>query len=128
MADDRSNEKDYRIDIIQAQLHEMAKMVSKPDEKTGMERHAQTVLAAVTIGLIGWVGMSVTESSNSIAKMEVVTQQLQDTIRDMKDELKRATSTHVTKAEMVEARTECFGRISKMDDRIRLLENGRSNP
>lgn len=116
---------DSTIALMQAQLHEITKAIGKmpeKEQKSGMERHAQTVLAAVTIGLIGWVGMSVTEGSNALAKMEVVTAQLQEDVRELKSHIREATDQHVSKTEMKEARDKCFESIEALDKRLRVVE------
>jgi len=124
-ASDFAPSSESRLNLMQAQLHEITKALGKmpeQEQKTGMERHAQTVLAAVTIGLIGWVGISVTEGSNALAKMEVITGQLQEEVRELKSHIRNATDSHVGKDEMREARNKCEEGLQHLDGRVRKLE------
>lgn len=45
--------------------------MSEPLPRPALERHLQTGIAAVLIGLVGWIGVSITGMSESVARLEV---------------------------------------------------------
>lgn len=47
------------------------------DSRPTLERHIQTGIAAVLVGLVGWIGVSITGMSESIARLEVQQQVMQ---------------------------------------------------
>jgi hypothetical protein len=57
------------------------------DDKTSVfERHAQTILTGIVAGLIGWVGISVSQQATSIALLQQSLDQLQRKVEDFTSE------------------------------------------
>jgi len=40
-------------------------------QRPAMERHIQTAIAAILVGLVGWIGVSITGMAESVARLEV---------------------------------------------------------
>jgi endo-1,4-beta-D-glucanase Y len=40
------------------------------DTKTGLERHLQTILSAVALAIMLWVGSSITQTRESLARLD----------------------------------------------------------
>lgn len=87
-------------------------MVDSPEVSRTMERHIQTVLAAILIGLVGWVGLTVTGNREQISRVEERLTFMNDTIKDLKAEISRrddivAEVPHlITKTNRLELRVE----------------------
>ena len=87
-----------------------------------MERHIQTVLAAMMIGLIAWVGISVTSSRETIAGLKVTTSQLEKTVSDMKTEVRQAVYNNYTDVDAQRDKTEIKREIHDVKNRLNNLE------
>ncbi len=95
-----------------------------PGERSTFERHAQTVIGVILIGLIGWVGTSVTSSLESIARLEVHVTTLQSGMAELKDNLRTAGMSNVPRTEIESSMSVCRGRISSMEQRfLQLLQD-----
>ena len=57
----------------------MSNDISRPT----FERHLQTAIAAILVGLVGWIGVSITGMSESVARLEVKQEVMQRDIDKM---------------------------------------------
>ncbi|SLN31692.1 hypothetical protein [Oceanibacterium hippocampi] len=66
--------------------------MSEPARAHGpFERHLQTLVGFVLCGLIGWVGVSVADGREAVARVEERVSYLAETVRDLKQEIRAAT-------------------------------------
>lgn len=57
-----------------------------------MERHIQTALAVVLTGIVGWVGVSVTDSREQIARLQEQVESLKSIVTDMRMDTRQAAT------------------------------------
>ena len=86
--------------------------------RPGLERHIQTILAAVLVALVLWVGKTVSENSREIARMQEQTKALAEKVLELRSELVGRTSA-VSQAPFLEHRVE------RLERRVQRLEGGR---
>lgn len=55
---------------------------SPPHIRSAFERHTQTVMVAVVIGLLTWVGKTVSDQTVALAKLQVSVSNLESNSRD----------------------------------------------
>lgn len=91
-----------------------------------LERHIQTVLAAMMIGLIAWVGVSVTSSRETIAALKVTTTALEKTVYDMKTEIRQAVYNNYTDTDATRDKADIKRQIHEVTSRVQHLENNMS--
>ncbi len=97
---------------------------------SAMERHAQTIIGAILVGLIAWVGMSVTSSKEDIAKLQTNQENIKSALVDIKSDLKIAVRDRFTATQAREMRSGCQDRMNKLENRLdnlERLENVRHN-
>lgn len=87
-------------------------------EKTAVERHIQTAMAVVLLGVLGWVGLAVTEQQKSMARMEVQTATLKEAVQDVKLNLRAATADRYTSTEAERAHARCQERMNLLEQRL----------
>lgn len=87
-------------------------------EKSGFERHAQTVLGVVIAAGIIWLGSSNVDLSKELAKTTTQVAQLREDMRAMQEQFSRASADRVSVSEL---RRE----VQRLDDRISELKNKR---
>ena len=98
--------------------------MTKEDNAMKLERHTQTILTAVIIGLIGWVGVTVTGTRTDLAKTAVSLDGLKDTVHkiemrvDRIDELDRYSKEDADSALKMRDR-----RLDDLDRRLERLED-----
>ncbi len=112
MSDEHQPE-DFRVD---------RRVPTYVEHRSAMEKHLQTVLAVIATGLIAWVGMSVTSSRESIARLEVQTTVLQTRVAEIRSDLKQSMSKGVTKEEMDDRFTVCQTRLGELEHRMLEVE------
>ncbi|WP_085883405.1 hypothetical protein [Oceanibacterium hippocampi] len=95
-----------------------------PASRSAIERHAQTLVGFVICGLIGWVGVSVADSREAVARLDERVVSLTDTVRELRGEVRQTRDGGMTKTE---AAAE-FGRVWSahvdLKRRVDLLERG----
>ena len=89
------------------------------EQRTTLERHVQTITIAVAIALMGWVGMSVADSRESIARLEVQIEGLHSVI----DRMQRAQSAGFSRREAEASHAELGRRIDRVENRVDELES-----
>lgn len=87
-------------------------------EKTAVERHIQTAMAVVLLGVLGWVGLAVTEQQKSMARMEVQAATLKEAVQDVKVSLRAATADRYTAQEAERAHARCQDRMNLLEQRM----------
>ncbi len=55
------------------------------DNRSVLERHVQTILVAILIGLVGWVGVSVSQSREAIARQQVQLGYMAEQLKNLHD-------------------------------------------
>lgn len=84
-------------------------------EKSGFERHAQTVLGVVVAAGIIWLGNSNVDLGKELAKATVSISQLREDMRSMQDQIVRANADRVT--------TNDFNReVQRLNERMARIE------
>ena len=84
--------------------------------RSAWERHLQTALAAIIIGAVGWVGMTVTGNREEIARL----QERQTHLNKEVGEVRRILETRTIPIARVEENTI---KIADHENRIRALES-----
>ncbi len=92
------------------------------EHRSAMEKHIQTVLGVLATGLIAWVGISTTDSRESIARLEVQTAVLQARVAEIRSDLKQSMSRGVTKEEMDDRFSVCQRRLIELEHRMLEVE------
>lgn len=99
--------------------------------KVSMERHIQTVLAALIIGLVGWVGVSVTTISSNQAAMSVQVSRLESDVNRLTNKIEggilpRTQSAIDSLQAQIDRHEKQFGtiwpRLREMKERVQALE------
>jgi len=54
------------------------------EPRNALERHIQTIILALLIGLVGWVGVSVTDGREADARQEVQLINLADQVKELR--------------------------------------------
>ncbi|MBL6954254.1 MAG: hypothetical protein ISR50_16565 [Alphaproteobacteria bacterium] len=62
------------------------------------ERHIQTFVGFVIVGVVGWVGFSVSDSREAIARMEATIMSLQQQLSDMRLQVRETTADRYSQA------------------------------
>lgn len=63
-----------------------------PPLSRAFERHIQTVLAAILIGLVAWVGITVTQNREHISRIDERLIFMREDLEEIKEELKERRS------------------------------------
>ncbi len=92
------------------------------EHRSAMEKHIQTVLGVLATGLIAWVGISTTDSRESIARLEVQTAVLQARVAEIRSDLKQSMSRGMTKEEINERFGVCQRRVTELEHRMLEVE------
>lgn len=58
--------------------------MNTPADRSGLERHVQTLISLGIAALIGWAGMTLQDMQTSIASMSVQIQQLQTEVTNLR--------------------------------------------
>lgn len=105
--------------------------MANQETRPALERHIQTGIAAVLVGLVGWIGVSITGMSESVARLEVKQEIMQ---RDI-DKLSEAIDNGMLPQTALELRgihdqldehdkylDTIWPRLREMKERIQALE------
>jgi len=98
------------------------------DDQSVMERHAQTVIGAIIIGLILWVGNTVTQNQKQIAEMTVKIAFMVDKINTLEARLSMAAEDRYKGKEALLAHGHLQVSLDRLSDRIKVLENVDKTP
>jgi len=99
--------------------------------KISMERHIQTVLAALIIGLVGWVGVSVTTISSNQAALSVQVTRLESDVSRLTNKIEggilpRTQSSLDNLQAQIDRHEKQFNtiwpRLREMKERVQALE------
>lgn len=103
----------------------------QPYPRPAMERHIQTVLAALIVGLVGWVGFTLTSMSSQQAAMIVQVSRLESDVSRLTNKIENGVLPQ-TKAELeqlerqIERHETLFDtiwpRLREMKERIQAVE------
>lgn len=88
-----------------------------------IEKHIPTIIGALLIGLIAWVGLSVTNSRESIAELKVETRAMKTIMSDLKEELKDSRTSRYTKSEALKDQAYIQEQFRSIKVRINRLES-----
>ncbi len=91
-------------------------------QRSAMEKHIQTILAVVITALIGWIGMSVTDSRETIARLEVQTTGMQLRMSEIRSDIKMFQQTGVTRDGVDQRFAVCQERMSDLEHRMLEVE------
>ena len=94
----------------------------RSDDPSTFERHAQTIIGAILIGLIIWVGSTVTKNNTSITKITVQVGFLVEKVRTLEAQLKEASEDRYKAKEAEIAHARIHDTMSRMMDRLRAVE------
>ncbi len=95
---------------------------------TMLENHAQTVIVFVILGVLSWVGYSILQTGEQIAKQNVSMEVMKNDISYMKTALDKASSTHVNQTEFQISTEQLRKEVSDTKARLRLLEQNSIKP
>ena len=95
---------------------------------TMLENHAQTVNVFVILGVLSWVGYSILQTGEQIAKQNVSMEVMKNDISYMKTALDKASSTHVNQTEFQISTEQLRKEVSDTKARLRLLEQNSIKP
>lgn len=88
------------------------------EQKSVLERHIQSAIGVVLVGLVAWVGLSINQQGASIAALNERVSNLQDQIVYMRDDLRERTVSRYSKDD---AKRD----LAVINDRINSLEGRR---
>lgn len=89
------------------------------ERRTAMERHAQTILTGVITILLAWVGLTLTDSANQIARLEERLVSLGREVQMMRNQLNNQYSYRDAERDFSAIRAQ----IKSNSDRITRLES-----
>ena len=93
------------------------------EKTTMMERHIQTFIGAIMIGLTVWIGSSVTNSRESIAELRVESNGLREKINEMRLDIKAMVTDRISRSEVQRLASDYEGQLDKLEKRVRDLES-----
>jgi predicted negative regulator of RcsB-dependent stress response len=104
-------------------------------QPNGVERHIQTVVVMVILGVLGWVGLKVADMSESNAKLEVqatnlasqiveVRTELKEDINELKNEFRVSSADKYTATEADRTHNACRQRMKLIEERMFEAERG----
>lgn len=95
--------------------------VSDQEGKSALERHAQTIIGAILIGLVTWTGNSVTQSRESIARMDERFISISADIADLKKRVGDGYELRLQVNDIAQSVKHCHTKIDAIEQRL----NGR---
>lgn len=94
-------------------------------EQSILEKHLQTVLLALVIALIGWMGKTTLDTSQSMASLKAsMTAQL-DNLKTVVAKLDTYADDRYSRTEAEQTHQSIEHRIDQLDNRVRTLEERR---
>jgi hypothetical protein len=91
--------------------------------KDNFEGHLQTLLTLCAIGVIGWVGLTVTDNANVVARLEERVNLLTERIEDFRELAK----TRYTRAEALRDFDNIYQRFEIVHERLEIIEKKLKN-
>lgn len=93
------------------------------ENKSIFERHLQTGISTLLVGLILWVGTSVTNSREAVARLEEKFIAVESQLSDLKSQVKLGVQDRYFRAEAVKDFTNINSRVDKIERRVHDLES-----
>lgn len=101
----------------------------QPQQKSGLERHLQTAIVMIILGVLGWVGFKVTLMAESNAVLQVqgsnlaqqivdIRTELKEDINEIKNELRTASADRYTATEADRTHNACRSRMKLIEERM----------
>ena len=87
------------------------------------ERHVQTAVGFVIVGVVGWVGVGVSDSREAIARMEATILGLQQQVVDLRTQVREGTNDRYTQADADRDLARVMKEVGDNRRRIERLEN-----
>ena len=97
-------------------------MTNSKQPTNTLERHAQTIAIAIIIGLITWVGISVTGNTGALATLTERSEHQSRETSEIKATLKEQGKNQYTIADALRDNQYVHIRMDKLDTRITTLE------
>lgn len=88
------------------------------EQRSALERHAQTVILAIIVGLMSWVGVSITQTRETMVRLE----ERVGALSTLVDELRRSANGAYTRAEADRDFGRITGRVDDIERRLRNVE------
>ena len=89
---------------------------------TIMEQHVQTIITTVMAGLVAWIGLSVSDNNEAIARMDERMKSLQGSVLSIQGQLSAATNDRYTATEAGRHRQLMVTRLNNQEKRIDELD------
>jgi len=99
--------------------------------RSAFERHLQTALAVIMVGVVGWVGVTITSLSTSQARMEITVTYIAEDVAVLNKRLEdmdfaslaaQVRALHTQYVELERYQSTIWPRLREMKDHIRQLE------
>jgi len=90
-----------------------------------LERHVQTILLAVVVGLISWQATTTLRLSDSSARQDERVTHLIMLTEQLRQDLRNLDAQYISRREAEMYRNETHGMIESLESRVVRLEGGR---
>lgn len=103
----------------------MADDALNPEDRrtsSAFERHLQTGLVVLVVGVMSWVGVSVNETSRSMATMQERVSWMSDSIKDLKTQLAETSNGRYTINDAERDKALYDRRLVQVERRIEVIE------
>lgn len=96
---------------------------NEEETKPTIERHLQTIIVGISMTLLVWVGYTLTRNVETVARIDVQVKNLQNTIKDIKIDLKESNTSRYTWQNAQSDRQTFEYKLQVLRDRVTRVEN-----
>lgn len=97
--------------------------MSEEENSTKVEQHIRTVAVGISLVLLTWVGVTLTQNLETLAAMDEKVKHMGADIQELKQQLNRATADRYTWKDAQSDKANINYRISALESRLDKLES-----
>lgn len=91
-------------------------------KESNFEKHLQSAISVVLVGLVGWAGINLQSQSTTMATLNERVSNLQEQVVDMRNEIRIRATESYSRKDAEKDHKVIDGRIDNLDKRISRLE------